>query len=314
VKLIAGRLQHSSGVVDTMELKDYQQTALLLVKQFLELLDKERSSGNLKHPSLDAWVALLPARKYHERQTGTGKDLPNFCLKIPTGGGKTLLAVRTIELINSIYLKKRTGLVLWVVPTTQIYRQTINHLRNRDHPYRQFLDIASGGRTVILEKTDRFTPFDVRENLVVLMLMLPSAARQNKETLRMFKDSGAFPEFFPLEDDIEGHNKLLVQIPNLDTYGSGNGFWGRQIKTSLGNVLRLLSPITILDEGHKAYSKTAQKTLEGFNPSIIVELSESRLEGHTSGKQESARPARTESETVRSEYRHLHPAHCFNPG
>jgi type III restriction enzyme len=256
-----------------MELKDYQQTALLLVKQFLELLDKERLSGNLKHASLDAWFALFPSRRYHERQTGTGKDLPNFCLKIPTGGGKTLLAVRTIELINSIYLKKRTGLVLWVVPTTQIYRQTINHLRNRDHPYRQFLDIASGGRTMILEKTDRFTPLDVRENLVVLMLMLPSAARQNKETLRMFKDSGAFPEFFPLEDDFEGHNKLLAQIPNLDTYGSGNGFWGRQIKTSLGNVLRLLSPIIILDEGHKAYSKTAQKTLEGFNPSIIVELS-----------------------------------------
>ncbi len=256
-----------------MELKDYQHAALSQVKQFLELLDKERSSGNLKHPSLDAFFTLLPAKKYYERQTGTGKDLPNFCLKIPTGGGKTLLAVRTIELINSIYLKKRTGLVLWVVPTTQIYRQTINHLRNRDHPYRQFLDIASGGRTVILEKSDRFTPLDVQENLVVLMLMLPSAARQNKETLRMFKDSGAFPEFFPLEDDIEGHNKLLAQIPNLDTYGTANGFWGRQIKTSLGNVLRLLSPIIILDEGHKAYSETAQKTLRGFNPSIIVELS-----------------------------------------
>lgn len=256
-----------------MELKEYQRGALAQVKQFLELLDKERSSGNLKHSSLDAWFSLLPARKYQERQTGTSKDLPNFCLKIPTGGGKTLLAVKAIELINSIYLKKRTGLVLWVVPTTQIYRQTIQHLRDRDHPYRQFLDIGSGGRTIVLEKTDRFTPLDVLENLVILMLMLPSAARQNKETLRMFKDSGAFPEFFPLEDDIEGHNRVLARVPNLDTYGNGNAFWGRQIKTSLGNTLRLLSPMIILDEGHKAYSETAQKTLRGFNPSIIVELS-----------------------------------------
>ena len=115
-----------------------------------------------------------------------------------------MLAVKTIDLINSTYRKRQTGLVLWVVPTTQIYRQTIQGLRDREHPYRQHLDIASGGRTVILEKTDRFTPLDVAENLVVLMLMLPSAARQNKETLKVFKDSGGFGAFFPAEDDIEG--------------------------------------------------------------------------------------------------------------
>ncbi len=78
----------------------------------------------------------------------------------------------------------QTGLVLWIVPTTQIYNQTIRSLRDRDHPYRQHLDIASGGRTTILEKTDRFSPLDVGENLVVLMLMLPSASRKNKEVLR----------------------------------------------------------------------------------------------------------------------------------
>ncbi len=35
----------------------------------------------------------------------------------------------------------------------------------------------------------------------------------------------------------------------------------------------MLNPVIILDEGHKAYSQIAQETLEGFNPSIIVELS-----------------------------------------
>jgi len=111
-------------------------------------------------------------------------------MKVPTGGGKTFLAVKAVDLINTSYLKRQTGLVLWIVPTTQIYRQTIKNLRNRDHPYRQHLDIASGGRTVILEKTDRFTPLDIEENLVVLMLMLQSAGRKSKEVLRLFKDSG----------------------------------------------------------------------------------------------------------------------------
>ena len=55
---------------------------------------------------------------------------------------------------------------MWVVPTTQIYRQTLKSLRNRDHPYRQHLDIASGGQTVILEKMEKFTPEDIAENLI----------------------------------------------------------------------------------------------------------------------------------------------------
>lgn len=255
-----------------MELKEYQQKALLQVKGYLEALVKEIKKGNIKHASLDAW-SDVGLKDYQERQNGLGQDLPNFCLKIPTGGGKTFLAVKAIDLFNTIYLKKRTGLILWVVPTNQIYQQTIKSLCNRDHPYRQHLDIASGGQTLILEKTDRFSPLDVAQNLCVLMLMLPSASRQNKETLRMFRDSGGFSDFFPAEDNILGHQKLLEQIPNLDCFSMENGFWGKQIKTSLGNTLRTLSPTIILDEGHKAYSEIAQTTLRGFNPSLILELS-----------------------------------------
>jgi type III restriction enzyme len=269
-----------------MELKEYQQKSLFHVKRYLESLANWRAKNEqvvaiagteatIDFPS-KAWEQVI-GTPYQSRKNGLSKYLPNFCLKIPTGGGKTLLAVKTIDLIQSIYLKRQTGLVLWVVPTTQIYRQTIKNLRDHDHPYRQHLDIASGGRTLILEKADRFTPLDVSENLVVLMLMLPSASRQNKETLRMFKDSGGFVEFFPSEDDAEGHTKLLERFQNLDTFGSGSSFFPRQVKTSLGNTLRLLSPIIILDEGHKAYSQTAQGTLRGFNPSIIVELSATPL-------------------------------------
>ena len=172
----------------------------------------------------------------------------------------------------SIVLPGRTQLKMWVVPTTQIYSQTISALRDREHPYRQHLDIASGGRTLIREKMDRFTPLDMAENLVILMLMLPSAARHSKETLRVFRDNGGFQEFFP-DDDRKGHEALLGKVPNLDAFGPKEAYWGRQIKTSLGNTLRLLSPLIILDEGHKAYSEMAQKTLWGFNPSMIVELS-----------------------------------------
>jgi type III restriction enzyme len=267
-----------------MEPKDYQIRALDRVKAYLQLLYEWKQMSDRIAAEHGADTAPdFPAKAwgkmdglynaYHSRRDGLGRPLPCFCLKIPTGGGKTFLAVKTIDLVNTAYLKKRTGLVLWIVPTTQIYRQTLKSLQDRDHPYRQHLDIASGGRTLIREKTDLFSLSDVQENLVVLMLMLPSANRKTKEVLRMFKDSGGFAEFFPPEDAVEASVKLLDRVPNLDTFESQNAFWGKQIKTSLGNTLRLLHPLVILDEGHKAYSETAQETLRGFNPSIVVELS-----------------------------------------
>jgi len=261
-----------------MELKDYQLRALTEVKTYFELLaDWKQKSELIPDAEIDfptkAWEKAGIGRSYRPRKNGICQPLPNFCLKIPTGGGKTLLAVKIIDLVNLVYRKKRTGLVLWIVPTTQIYRQTILSLKDRDHPYRQHLDLASGGRTVILEKTDRFSPLDVKENLVVLMLMLPSANRQTKETLKVFKDSGGFQDFFPAEDDVQGQEKIIEDICNLDTYEKESGFWGKQAKTSLGNTLRTLSPVIILDEGHKAYSEGAQNTLHGFNPGIIIELS-----------------------------------------
>src|SRR3989344_1036892 len=141
-----------------MELKGYQQKTLDQIKSYLELLDKWRNKnrqvvkavGNdaaIDFP-LKAWEELEVNKPYHSRKNGLGEPLPNFCLKIPTGGGKTFLAVKSIDLVNTVYLKRRAGLVLWIVPTNQIYKQTIQNLRNREHPYRQHLDIASGGKTL----------------------------------------------------------------------------------------------------------------------------------------------------------------------
>ncbi len=263
-----------------MQLKEYQQRALVGIRSYLELLaDLKKKAEGVTDPDLafdfaaKAWEKAKLPRQYLPSKNGLGHPLPTFCLKVPTGGGKTLLAVKTIDLVNTVYRRRQTGLVLWIVPTTQIYRQTIQNLKDRDHPYRQHLDLATGGRTLILEKTDHFAPLDVQEHLVVLMLMLPSANRKTKETLKVFKDSGGFQDFFPPEDDIKAQEATLTRFPNLDTYEKHSGFWGRQVKTSLGNTLRTLLPVIILDEGHKAYSEGAQETLRNFNPCLIAELS-----------------------------------------
>ncbi len=265
-----------------MILKEYQKRALNTVSEFLQRLAEWRAK-QAKFLETDpdaafdwvssAWETTVPARPYLPRRNGLGEPLPAFCLKIPTGGGKTLLATKIIDLANVHYRRDPHGLVLWVVPTTQIYNQTLRALKDRGHPYRQQVDLASGGRTLVLEKTSGFSPRDVADNLCILLLMLPSANRETKAQLRMFRDSGGFDRFFPAEDDVQGQQAFLKRTPNLDTFEQEGDFWGRQVKTSLGNTLRVLRPLIVLDEGHKAYSRNAKATLEGFNPCLIVELS-----------------------------------------
>ena len=271
-----------------MILKEYQKRTLATVRSFLAELGKWRAEdqeARRHNPNWGsdwvarAWGRTIAGRPYYSRRNGLGEHFPAFCLKIPTGGGKTLVATRVIDLVNGHFRQSRRGLVLWIVPTTQIYNQTLKALKDRDHPYRQQLDLSSGQRTRIFEKTTAFGPRDVAENLCVLLLMLPSANRKTKDTLRMFRDSGGFDRFFPSDDDPTAHARMLEDNPNLDTFEQTAGFWGRHIKTSLGNTVRLLRPLIILDEGHKAYSPNAKKTLEGFNPCMIVELSATPARG-----------------------------------
>ena len=266
-----------------MQLKQYQQTSLdILNKYLLALKDLQ-----VKQVQADAfgipfnwvnaaWDEIRPNSIYKPRNTGDKKPVPAVCMKVPTGGGKTLIAIRAIDAINTNFKSIIGSLVLWIVPTTQIYRQTLQALQDRAHPYRQFLDISSGGRTKILEKDSLFSPEDLLSNLTIMLLMLPSANRQNKETLRMFQDRSGFEAFLPPEYQLDQHAELLEKIPNLDVYKDASGVL---VKSSLGNTLRTLKPAIILDEGHKAYSKTAQKTLLGFNPLFILELSATPTDG-----------------------------------
>jgi type III restriction enzyme len=264
-----------------MPLKQYQERVLREVKQFLDLLAVEQGAGN-RHATLDAWddaKKTLPiAGNYVGRRNGVGKDLPTVCIKVPTGGGKTLLATQVLGLIHQTILKDRNGagLVLWVVPSDQIYKDTLKALRDRRHFYRESLEHALSRRLEIWEKQDiaRLTPAQLQNNLNILLLKLPSTNRQDRESLKFFRDSGGnIVLHFPPEDESERHKALKEQVPNLEMLEDGAGRGAHLVKTSLANLVRLCEPAVILDEGHKATSTLARQTIEGFNPSIVVELS-----------------------------------------
>jgi type III restriction enzyme len=279
-----------------MEPKPYQQDVLDNFDLYLEELLGFRAKAEkarvlaLENPDVEleipnfpekAWSALrnkgaLPASRrsyqYTPRKDGIGNDVPSVCLKIPTGGGKTLLGAFAVSRIMGTYLESNHGMVLWIMPNEAIYSQTKKQLTNRESPIRQILDRAAAGRVKILEKDDPLNALDVQSHLCVMLLMLQSANRQTKETLRLFRDRGNVHGFFPAADDIQKHFELIGRIPNLDCYGRPDTM-GSTAKDSLGNVMRLLRPVVIMDEGHKAYTRTAMDTINGFNPSFVLELS-----------------------------------------
>lgn len=283
-----------------MQLKTYQQQALEQLDRWVEALEeaiKDREAAEelygkrkkpipssiANHPAT-AWQSLkdqgvLPGIEqdgnikvpdYIDRTATSGKPIPHVCMKVPTGGGKTLLGVASLE-----RLKAARGFVLWIVPTRAIYQQTIRAFRTREHPYREMLEYLSGGRVKLLEKDDRFTRQDVAGYLCIMLLMLPSANRQKgREFLKIFRDSGGYTSFFPEQDDVIANEGLAEQHPDLEKNKKGD--W---VKQSLINTLKLIRPTVILDEAHKAYGKSDNanrefvKSVNRLNPRFVLELS-----------------------------------------
>lgn len=228
--------------------------------------DLLRDSGML--PPSRASVSFSP------RSDGTGQPVPNVVFKIPTGGGKTYLAVSALSRIFGGYLGRNTGFVLWIVPNEAIYTQTLRQLKDRQHIYRQMLDRSAAGRVLILEKTDTLDARDVEANLCVMLLMLQSANRRVKQSLKVFQDRGDVHGFFPPEGNQEAHARAMAETPNLDAYSQTHefgGFWP-MVKDSLGNSLRIIRPVMVMDEGHHATPESAFQTLYGFNPCFVLEL------------------------------------------
>ncbi len=277
-----------------LQLKEYQEKTLETFSRWLQALEdarleSEKAAEALQQAGVDipaelrnypqkAWQRLKErgevaptAGEYVHRTDAAGRPIPHVCFKVPTGGGKTLLAAGALG-----RLYQQTGLVLWVTPTRAIYRQTWQALRNREHPYREVLDNASNGRVKLLEKDTQFTASDLANYLCIMLLMLPAANRQKgREFLRMFRDSGRYLTLFPDNDDVLGDGRLLEKYPDLERNSEGG-----PVKHSLFNVFKMQRPVVILDEAHKAYSpqkagenREFVRSVNRLDPSLVIELS-----------------------------------------
>src|SRR5690554_426091 len=52
--------------------------------------------------------------------TGFPSEMPYFCLRVPTGGGKTWLAAKSVHSVNTHLLRVEHSVILWLVPSKSI--------------------------------------------------------------------------------------------------------------------------------------------------------------------------------------------------
>jgi type III restriction enzyme len=233
-----------------------------------------RSKGNLP-PGAPQWL---------ERRDPLGREIYAACLKVPTGGGKTLIGAHAVgRVMDSLYGRK-TGLVVWFVPSEAIYTQTLKAFTKPGHPYRLALENAANGRLKVFDKRSQISKNDLDSSLCVLVVMLQATVREKSDVLRVFRDSGAFHGLFPSVEDQAGNDALRQMVGNLDLLSADEqGIPGVSVRHSLANVLRCQRPLFVIDEGHRAYTELAWQALNDLNPSFVLELTATpNANGHQS--------------------------------
>ena len=239
-----------------MELKRYQKQVIADLSRYLDFLNETRS---LPEAYRAFWrekgISLGFGGVPHYQNTMPG--VPSLCAKVPTGGGKTLLACHAIRPIFDALPSTKSRVVVWLVPSDAILTQTLAALRNPAHPYRQCIDVDFGNRVEVYTKEQllsgqNFNPVSVTEQLTICVLSYDSF-RGRKESLKAKRENSALAAF------ADALGKPENPIEDAD-------------ETALLQIINQLSPLVIVDESHHAKSTLSMEMLRNFNPRFVLEL------------------------------------------
>lgn len=240
-----------------MKLKQYQQNSVDTLDTFLD----EMKRVGPKY----AFMGVTDA-PYNSNRFG---EVSNVCVKVPTGGGKTLIACNMVESIitKALEHKMEHGIVLWFTPSEAIKTQTIQKLKDRNDWHRQVLDEAFSNNVRVFSNEEALSirHADTEDNICIVVASLDAFRKEKtlQNKYKVYKENGALLEHF---QNIPEHDYL-----ERDTEDT--------IITSLANVIRLSNPLVVIDEGHKTTSKLSVDFIADLNPSFIIEFTATPREG-----------------------------------
>ena len=244
-----------------MDLKQYQTETLDVLRRFFE----EARIGGPKN----AYEAVTREPEQSGRLGSYGgtyrplsglPEVPYVCLRLPTGGGKTILAAHAVALARDAWIEKDWPMALWLVPTKTIRQQTAEALKNPRHPYRQVLDEAFDGRVRVFDIADFTTirPHDVRGQCCIVVGTIQTLRVKSTEGRRVYAHNEAMePHFTHLAAAVSGLELLEGDGP----------------KFSFANLLHLHRPLMIVDEAHNAVTGLTREMQARVNPCAVVEFS-----------------------------------------
>lgn len=242
-----------------MQLKKYQINTLDVLRKFYE---NARIYGHKK-----AYEIITEDPEISYRLGGLKSDYqvwesipntPRVCLKVPTGGGKTIIAAHAIKITAEMWLEREYPFVLWFTPTDTIRKQTAEALKNPRHPYREVLDEQFGGHIKIFDIDEKFNirPSDIEQNLCIVVSTIQSFSKKDTSKYNVYKHN----------EDLEPHFSHIQIKEGMEKDDNG------KLKYSFANLLFALRPIMIVDEAHHAVTDLTTETQGRINPSAIIEL------------------------------------------
>ncbi len=243
-----------------LQLKPYQREAIDELQEFLSDT-KKLVGGSLLEP--EKALKLTFSLKNEDAPYRSIPELPNIpylCIKIPTGGGKTIVASHSLSIIFNSYLQDRNGkgLVLWFTPSDAIRAQTLKNLQDRKHPYREILDAQFDNNLKVLTLEEALTvqKSDLTDNLCIVVASLQAFRRSVWDKLKVFQNNGFLLSHF---------ENLVEDTDFLDKDE------GEEVICSLVNVIKINNPLIIVDEGHNAQTLLSFEMLRLLNPAFVLE-------------------------------------------
>ena len=263
----------------TFTLKTYQSQALDSLGRFLAAVRDGAAlnaawATEMRAQEQPVAVQALPYR------TDPFGDVPCVCLRIPTGGGKTLLAAHAIPLIAREWRAADFPVALWLVPSTTIRDQTLRALQSAGHPYRAALESAYGQALTVLDldAAPTLAPQDFGRRAIVMVATMQSFRVKQTQGRNVYAFSEDFDTHFKhFEAQAAAMDAgALERVTQADLDDVGQTFLkpadlGR-IKHSLANLLALARPIIVIDEAHNAKTDTTFTTLKRIAPCALLEL------------------------------------------
>lgn len=257
-----------------LTLKRYQQEALDALAHFFDLARGATSEDALNNAFRVALLAQEIAPDSIPPYLAQGFDgTPYVCLRIPTGGGKTLLGAHAIATAARHYTGQEQPVALWLVPSNTIRQQTLNAMRQPGHPYREALEQhfgVDGLRVIDITECEQLRPQDFGGKTIVVVGTMQTLRVEDTTGRDVYAYKESFEPHFERAPQLMGFERVeekdLVAQPYLGRADLG------KIKRSFANLMYWHRPVVIIDEAHNSRGALSFETFARLRPAALIEM------------------------------------------